>query len=138
MSSFDLDILATDVAFYQGPCESLVVPTSEGQRGILANHSNLIAAIVPGKLKFTIPDEEPRIAFVSNGMLKVENGKVLVLVDSAERPEDIDENRAKRAEARAREEMLQKQSHQEYLTSQANLMRAMNRLKVKQDYDIKL
>lgn len=54
-----------------------------------------------------------------------------MLVDSAERPEDIDENRAKRAAAEAKEAILQKRSIQEYQQAQANLARAINRLRIK-------
>lgn len=135
MDTFQIAILAADRDFYEGLCESLVVPTLEGQIGILAHHSNLIEAIVPGRLTYTIPGEKPRYAFVSEGMLKVEDGEVLVLVDSAEKPEEIDENRAKRAEARAKEALLQKKSHREYLEGQMRLTRAMNRLKLKHDID---
>jgi F-type H+-transporting ATPase subunit epsilon len=138
MDSFQIAIIAADRDFYEGVCESLVVPTTDGQLGILAHHSNLIEAIVPGKLTYTVPGEEPKIAFVSSGMLKVEENEVLVLVDSAERPEEIDESRARHAEAKAREALLQKQSRQEYITSKAHLARAMNRLKVRHDYDVKL
>ena len=51
-------------------------------------------------------------------------------MDSAERPEDIDANRAKQAEARAREELLQKRSQMEYRLAQTNLARALNRLRI--------
>lgn len=135
MQEFKLKILAADCDFYEGPCESMVVPTDLGQLGILANHSNLIETIIPGTLKFTIPGETPRVCFVSEGMLKVEDNEVLVLVDSAERPEDIDENRAKRAEEAAKEALLQQRSRREYIETQASLARAMRRLKVKSEFD---
>ncbi len=38
-SSFNVHILAADHVFYEGPCESLIVPAPLGQMGILANHS---------------------------------------------------------------------------------------------------
>ena len=41
---FHLRILASDRAFYDGDCESLTVPTLDGELGILAHHSNLVAA----------------------------------------------------------------------------------------------
>ena len=47
MSEFRIAILAADRVFYEGPCESLVGPTVLGQHGILANHSNMISALVP-------------------------------------------------------------------------------------------
>ncbi len=52
-----------------------------------------------------------------------------MLVDTAERPEDIDEVRAREAYERALEQLQQKQSIQEYHVSQASLARAMHRLK---------
>lgn len=138
MQEFSLAILATDCDFYEGPCESLIVPTADGKRGILANHSNLIEAIVPGELKFTVPGEEPRYAVVSEGMLKVEDNEVLVLVDFAERPEDVEENKKKREEARKKEQELQKKSHREYVETEANLRRAMMKLGDKKDYEAKI
>ena len=128
---FQVYILASDQAFYEGPCESLIIPTSQGQYGILASHSNMIAAVVPGEMLYRIPGEPVRTAAVSAGLAKVENNEVLVLVDTAERPEDIDENRARRAADEAKEEILQKKSIQEYRSAQASLARALNRLKVK-------
>lgn len=131
MKTFQVSILAADCVFYEGPCESLIVPTLEGQYGILANHSNIISAVVPGSLTYTVPGRAPEMAFVSEGLVKVENNEVLILVDSAERPEEIDANRAQRAADEAKEALLQKKSIQEHRAAQANLARAINRLRVK-------
>lgn len=131
MGTFQVFILAADCAFYEGPCESLVVPTLQGQYGILPNHSNMISAVIPGTLTYKLPGSPEKQAAVSAGLVKVENDEVLVLVDSAERPEDIDENRARRAADGAKEAILQKKSIQEYRSAQANLARAISRLRVK-------
>ena len=128
---FHLRILASDRAFYDGDCESLTVPTLDGELGILAHHSNLVAAMIPGELRARVPDGSFTVAAVAGGLLKVEDGTVLLLADSVERPEEIDAERARRAEARAREELLQKQSIQEDRGAQAHLARAINRLKVR-------
>ena len=109
-STFQLDILAAEGPFFSGACESIVVPTPEGQRGILAHRANIISAIVPGKLTFRTPDGQEHRAAVSSGMIKA--------------------NRARLAEARAREELLQKRSLREYRMAEANLARALNRLRV--------
>ena len=122
MNTFQVHILAADKTFYEGPCVSLVVPTTDGERGILAHHSSMIAAIQPGTLRYQVPGEEPRLAAISPGMVKVEDNDVLVLVDSAERPEEIDEARAA---------LLQQRSRQEHQIAQATLARALNRLRVK-------
>ena len=54
-----------------------------------------------------------------------------MLVDTAERPEEIDENRAQAAYEKAVEDSAQKRSVREYYAAQARLARAVNRLKVK-------
>ena len=114
MEEFQVKILASDHPFYEGKCYSLVIPTLRGMYGIHAHHSNMITAIIPGTLQY-----------------QVEGGDVLVLVDSAERPEEIDANRARRDADAAKEAILQKKSIQEYRSAQANLARALSRLRVK-------
>ena len=128
METFQVHILAADHTFYEGPCVSLTIPTSDGEQGILAHHSSMIAAVRPGTLRYQVPGEEPRLAAVSPGMVKVEDNDVLVLVDSAERPEEIDVVRAQREIEEAREALLQKRSRQEHQIAQATLARALNRL----------
>ena len=134
MASFQVHILAADHTFYQGPCQSLIVPTPEGQYGVLAHHSNMISAIVPGTLQYREEGQPFQQAAVSSGLIKVENNDVLILVDTAERPEEIDENRARRSAEAAREAILQKRSIREYRSAQATLTRALSRLKVKRDF----
>ena len=131
METFLVHILAADRTLYEGPCESLTVPTSDGEQGILAHHSSMIAAILPGTLRYRIPGQGVQLAAVSPGMVKVEANDVLVLVDAAERPEEIDEARARREADEAREAILQRRSRQEYQLAQATLARALNRLRVK-------
>lgn len=127
---FHLDILAASVPFYRGECVSLVVPTTDGEFGILANHSNAVGAVCAGKLRFETAEGEYRRAAVAPGLFKIEDGRVLLLVDAAERPEDIDVNRALRAREEAEEQLRQKRSMAEYQLAQGNLARALNRLRV--------
>ena len=131
MDTFQVHILAADKTLYEGPCVSLTIPANDGERGILANHSSMMAAIVPGMIRWQPPGQEIQLAAVSPGMVKVEANEILVLVDSAERPEEIDEARARREADEAREAILQKKSRQEYQLAQNTLARALNRLRVK-------
>ena len=131
MDTFQVHILAADKTLYEGPCVSLIIPASDGERGILAHHSSMIAAVRPGTLRYRVPGQDVQLAAVSPGMVKVESNEVLVLVDSAERPEEIDEARARREADQAREALLQKKSRQEYQLAQGSLARALNRLRVK-------
>lgn len=131
MDIFQVHILAADRTFYDGPCVSLTIPVSDGEMGILAHHSNMIAAVVPGTLRWQVPGQPVQTAAVSFGMVKVEHNDIVVLVDSAERPEEIDAARALQEADMAREFLLQKKSRQEHQIAQATLARALNRLRVK-------
>ena len=120
MSAFHARILASDTLFFDGDCEFMVVPCTDGAMGILSHHSNMIAAVVPGELRF-----QP----------KVEAGEVMLLVSTAERPEDIDVNRARRAEDAAKEALLQKKSMQEHRNAEAQLARAISRLRTREHWN---
>ena len=132
MNVFTLRLLGADEPIYEGDCESLVVPTSEGEYGVQAHHRNLIAAVVPGVLRFRAPGQtEHQQVVISEGLLKVENNEALVLVGTTERPEESDLARARRAADAAREEMLQNRSIQDYRAAQAHRARALARMRVK-------
>lgn len=70
---------------------------------------------------------------MGTGFAEIVNNRVTLLVDTAERPEDIDVRRAEEQRERAEEQMRQKQSTQEYYHTRASLARAMNRLRLAQD-----
>ena len=131
---FPLHVLTATSPFYEGMCESLIIPTVDGRYGVLSGHSDTICAVVPGELYIRLPSGEMRVAACAAGIMKVEKGDVLVLVDSAIRPEDIDNDRARRMADDAREQLLQKQSIEEYHAAQARLARALARLSVREKY----
>ena len=134
MRTFQLHILAADRVFFEGECESVVAPTASGQYGVQAHHSNMIAAISPGELTFRTAQGETRYAAVSAGMIKVEHNDVLILVDSIERPEEIDLKRAEREYEAAMKALKKKAGEIEHSLAEAKLMRAVNRLRAKKNY----
>ena len=133
MAGFWLKVIARDPVFYNGNCESLVVPAHDGEVGILPHREAMILAIQEGELRFRVPGENQyREAVVGIGIVQVANNRVTVVVDTAERPEDIDEVRARQALERAQEQLRQKQSIREYYMSKASMARALSRLKASQ------
>ena len=131
MKSFSLRVLAPDHPYYEGDCESLVITTTEGEYGVLADHSNTIIAVAPGTLKLRLPGGTSKLAAISYGLMKIENNQVLILVNTIENPEEIDEARARRAAEAAQEALLHQQSKRDYIQAKAKMARVMNRLKVK-------
>ena len=133
MNKFMLNITASSGEFYQGSCESMVLPVKDGVYGVQAGHSPVLVAIHMGMLKFTV-DGETREILVGDGIAEVTATFVLLLVDSAERPEDIDKNRAEAARIRAEERLQHKQSMHEYYQTKIALDRAMQRLQTAAKY----
>ena len=113
MEKFILNITASSGEFYQGYCESLTLPTGDGVYGVQAGHNPVL---------------------VGDCIAEVTPTFVLLLVDSAERPEDIDRNRAEAARIRAEERLQHKQSMHEYYQSKIALDRAMQRLQTAAKY----
>lgn len=132
MDTFGLKIIASDRVFYDGRCRKLILPAPDGEMGILANHENMVIAINVGDARMEVEEDSWVDVAVGAGFAEIVNNRVTVLVDTAERPEEIDVRRAEEAKERAEEQMRQKQSIQEYYRTQASLARAMNRLKVSQ------
>ena len=133
MNKFMLNITASSGEFYQGSCESMVLPVKDGVYGVQAGHSPVLVAIHMGMLKFTV-DGETREILVGDGIAEVTPTFVLLLVDSAERPEDIDKTRAEAARIRAEERLQHKQSMHEYYQTKIALDRAMQRLQTASKY----
>ena len=126
--TFKLQIMASDHMVLDGDAQSVSLPTTEGSVGILADHSNVIMAVIPGMLEYTAEGAKQQVV-VSSGLLKVENGEVMILVDAAERPEDIDEARARRAEEKARQDLKRANSNRDHAMVEAELSRALSRIK---------
>ena len=129
MDNYRLQIMASDHMVFDGDAQSVSLPTTEGSIGILAHHSNIIMAIVPGEITYRAADGREETVIVSDGLLKVENGEAMILVDTAERPDEIDEARAQRAEERAREELKRANTNRDIALASAELSRAMNRIR---------
>ncbi|MGI6206209.1 MAG: F0F1 ATP synthase subunit epsilon [Anaerovoracaceae bacterium] len=129
MSTFKLEIVATDKIFFSGDAEFVVLPALDGEMGILPEHDTMVVAVKAGELRYTV-NGESELCAIGDGFAEVLGDRVTVICDFAERAIDIDVMRAERAKERAEERIKAKRSEIEYVHSQAALARAMARLKV--------
>ena len=130
MKSFKLRFLCAEQFEYEGECVSVTFPVEDGTVGILADHSNMITVMHDGPLRINTGTEVMDYA-VTDGLVMVKNGEMMILAYSAEKPDEIDEKRAEEAAVRARIKIKRRSSALEYRQAQADLSRALNRLKVK-------
>jgi F-type H+-transporting ATPase subunit epsilon len=108
--------------------DEIVIPGSEGYFGVLPGHAAFLTTLGIGELIYRVGRDEHHLV-VANGFAEVRNDKVIVLADTAERPEEIDRARAERAKERA-ERRLSGRSDEEvdYTRALAALARALARL----------
>jgi F-type H+-transporting ATPase subunit epsilon len=126
-----LEIVTPEARIFSGEVKSVIVPGVEGGLGILPEHMPLMTQIFPGELSVTTEKEELIFA-VGEGFLEVRPDRISLLSDMAIKKEDIDENAAVEAVARAQQAMREKAlSGEELATVQSSLLRSLAQLHVK-------
>ncbi|MFM9281931.1 F0F1 ATP synthase subunit epsilon [Paenibacillus jiagnxiensis] len=129
MSTFLLEIVTPERQVYSEQVESLNVRGVEGELGILAGHIPMVTPlqIAPVSIKTSGRTE---ILAVNGGFVEIRKDKVVILAESAERPSDIDVERAKAARERAEVRLQSKQDEYDHRRAELAMQKAMNRLKV--------
>ena len=109
--------------------DEVVVPGSEGYFGVLPGHAPLLATLGVGELMYRKGTAQYHLA-LTGGFAEVRNDKVIVLAENAERPDEIDRERAQRAKERAERLLSGREPDVDYARAQAALSRALIRLQV--------
>ena len=95
MSEFYLKMISSNGVFYEGMCNSLIVPAPDGERAVMAHHEELMIAVTEGEARFRKQEgEDFSCVVVGRGYCQVANNRVVFLAETMERPEEIDEKRA--------------------------------------------
>ena len=129
-ASFSLSVVTPEKVFFDGETTQIIVRTTDGDIGVLANHTSLVADLPSGPLKVKQEDGSWRIAALSTGLLKVGGNKVSILANAVEWADEIDLEWAKRSEEDARRRLQEKQDKHELDLAELKLMRALNRISV--------
>ena len=131
MATLRLEIVTPEAKTFSDDVDSVVIPGSEGEFGVLPQHVALMTEIVPGELRIMKGGEEIRLA-VGSGFVEVTQESVSVLTDMAIREEEIDESVAEAAIKRAEEAMKNKHLDEEgHAAVQAALQKSAAQLRVK-------
>lgn len=126
---FTLKIVTPDRVFYQGEVSMVEFNTTEGEIGVLKGHVPTTVIISPGILTIT-EAEETKEAALHAGFAEILQNEVVILAEIIEWPEEIDEERAKRAKERAEERLRTKTPETDILRAETALQRAMARIHV--------
>ncbi len=128
-NTFLLSILTPEHSFFEGDVEMLVMQSLDGEVGILPNHAPMVISTLESEVRI-LENGKWRWFAASAGFATVTQDQVLLMLQTAEWPEEIDIKRAERAEYAARERLRQQKSMDEYHMARSMLARAMVRLRV--------
>jgi F-type H+-transporting ATPase subunit epsilon len=102
--SLTLEIVTPEARVYSDTVDTVVIPTSTGEIGILPGHIPLLTEVEDGELRVTKNGQTSLLA-VSGGFAEVEGSHVRVLAENAITEEKIDENAVEAALKRAQDEL---------------------------------
>ena len=125
-----VEIVAPDKKAFRGEAVSVRAPGVEGSFEVLYNHAPMIAATGVGQVVITTPEQQEVEFATSGGFLEVLANRVIMLTETAEPVHEIDLERARAAEERARERLAASQSPEERAAAEAAFERARNRARL--------
>ena len=99
-----LEIVTPEAKVYSDTIDSVVIPTVEGEIGVLPGHIPLLTQVAHGELRISKGAEHQALA-VSGGFAQIEGDVVRVLAEFAIDEQKIDENAVEAAMKRAEEEL---------------------------------
>ena len=132
MATFHLQIVTPDRMVYDGEAERIIVRAVNGDVAILPHHIDYAVPLAIGQAKITDAEGNTRTAACNSGMLSVHGSEVRVVAVTFEWADEIDLERARRAEESAQAELEKlKIQDKDFTIAEARLKRALTRIQVK-------
>jgi F-type H+-transporting ATPase subunit epsilon len=128
MHTFLLEIVTPERITFSEPVQFLSVPAYDGELGVLAGHTPLLAQLAAGLVRFKKESSEETVA-ISGGFLEVHPDKTVVFAETAELAEEIDAERARQAAERAKSQLAADGKGPDFAIAEAALRRALIRLR---------
>jgi F-type H+-transporting ATPase subunit epsilon len=97
MATFPASLITPERILLEEEVQAVFLRTDGGDAAFMPGHTPLIGAIIPGAVRFQHEDGTEDRAAVHGGFIQVEGDHISVLAPVAERSENIDVERARRA-----------------------------------------
>ena len=129
--TFALTILTPYGRYFEGRVEFLEVRSEKYNLGILPNHAPLISTIVVSKIVIKMGGKNYDYA-TGGGAIYVKKEGVTLVLDSIEKSDEIDLERAKQAKERAEKRLSESSPDEEIDVQRAKLalLKAINRINI--------
>jgi F-type H+-transporting ATPase subunit epsilon len=127
--TFQLEIVTPEKKVVDTAATEAQIPGKNGYLGVLPGHAPLITELAVGEVTFRVGAEEQRLA-VAWGFAEVLPDRVTILAETAERPSEIDVDRARKAKERAEQRLTSDDTNVDVERSLNALHKAETRLEV--------
>jgi len=117
-------VLKTDIS-------QVTVPTQDGDITVLPKHTPLVSILKPGVIELKDKEGNDDVLSVSGGFIEVLRNKVVILADTAERAEELDEKKLEDARKKAQDalENIRHEDTHKYADALVHLERELARTK---------
>ncbi|WP_163969509.1 F0F1 ATP synthase subunit epsilon [Oceanobacillus halotolerans] len=129
MKTLTVSVVTPDGPVLEDRFEMVSCRAENGELGILPGHIPLVAPLTISSVRLKRENNTEQLA-VNGGFLEVRPDKVTILAQTAEKPSEIDVQRAKEAKERAQRRLQSKQDDIDFKRAELALKRAINRLDV--------
>ena len=130
MANFRLEIVTPSGKIYSNDVEFVLVRTTEGDIGILANHSPFVAGLAVGEMIVREEKGKEIPYYVSGGFLEINSNKVIVLVDEAMLASEIDLENVRKEAAFAEEKLKKLTEDKNIILTQKSLHEALVKVSI--------
>lgn len=129
MATFKIKVVTYEEKVLEQEAEFVLVRTTEGDMGILPNHSPFIAGLSTGEMKIRLNGKEDKY-FVSEGLLEISNNVVTIIASEAIPADQLDIERARREVEELKAKLAKLQEDKDILLTQQNLNKALMKVQV--------
>jgi F-type H+-transporting ATPase subunit epsilon len=130
MAQLELEVVTPERKVLSETVDMVTVPGLGGELGILPGHTPLISQLQTGVLSYSHGGSSSQL-HVSGGFVEVNDDKVSVLAEVAERPDEIDAARARLARERLEKQLTAwTGTEEDFEMARAKLERSMVRLQL--------
>lgn len=131
MKTLKVSVVTPDGSVLEDNYEMVICEAEDGEIGVLPGHIPLVAPLLISSVRLKRQNSTDRLA-VNGGFLEVRPDEITILAQSAEKPSDVNVERARSAKERAEKRLQSDQDNIDFYRAELALKRAMNRLNVVQ------
>lgn len=129
MATFNVKVVTYQEKVLEQEADFLLVRTTEGDMGVLPNHSPFVAELAIGEMIIRLNGTE-KSYFVSGGFLEISNNNVTILADEAMASELIDLERARKEAEEAKAKLEKLKEDKDILMTEKNLNAALTKVRL--------